>query len=254
MHLRLTPANGNDMDSYHAADRSTAVLAPASTPSLLRPFRQDVLRGLKGFPKRIPSKYLYDARGSQLFDQICELDEYYPTRIESQLMRQHGPSMARCLGKEIVLVELGSGSSEKSRILLDHLDDAAAYLPVDISASHLHQASRSIKAAYPDVDVHPLVADFMEPLALPSRYRGRSVCTYFPGSTIGNLERDEAARLLRNIRAMSGQRGGLLVGFDLQKDAEVLHRAYNDSKGVTAAFNLNVLTRINRELNADFDV
>lgn len=218
-------------------------------------FKIDVLRGMAGQPKRLLPKYFYDARGSQLFDQICETAEYYPTRTELAIMREHAADMARALGPDVLLVELGSGSSVKIRLLLEQLQNPVAYVPVDISAEHLAHAASRVDAAYHDLQVLPLAADFTDTFTLPRPSRSaRRTVAYFPGSTIGNFEPSQARKLLRRIAGVVGHDGQLLIGVDLRKDTGVLERAYNDAQGVTAAFNLNLLTRINRELCADFDL
>jgi L-histidine N-alpha-methyltransferase len=218
-------------------------------------FREDVLRGLSDRPKWLPPKHFYDERGSQLFDLICEQPEYYPTRTELGIMREHAPEMAELLGGGSLLVEYGSGSSTKTRLLLDHLPRPAAYVPLDISREHLHRSARRISQAYPDVEVAPLNADFTARYTLPplrSPVRRRAV--YFPGSTIGNFTPEEAGDFLRHITRTVGPDGCALIGVDLAKPREVLEPAYNDAAGVTARFNLNLLARINRELDGDFEL
>lgn len=217
--------------------------------------RADVLAGLQHAPKSIPSKFLYDARGSKLFDAICELDEYYPTRTERAIMNEHIEAMTETLGPGVRLVEYGSGSSAKTRILLDHLTDPAGYVPIDISREHLIRAAENLAASYPDLPVLPVCADYTASfeLPMPDRPVERTV-VYYPGSTIGNFEMDDARAFLRHIARLIAPEGGLLIGVDVQKDPDVLHAAYNDAEGVTAAFNKNVLRRINRELDADFDL
>ena len=218
-------------------------------------FRADVLRGLRATAKELPCKYFYDVAGSLLFDRICDLDEYYLTRTELEIMRRHAPEMAALLGRKCLLIEYGSGSSVKTRLLLDHLPEPAAYIPVDISEEHLRRAAGRLAEEYPGVPVLPLAADFTQPLLLPGNGRrpARRV-VYFPGSTIGNFVPAEAGALLRRTAELCGPGGGLLLGADLKKDPALLHAAYNDRQGVTAAFNLNLLVRINRELGADFHV
>jgi dimethylhistidine N-methyltransferase len=218
-------------------------------------FRQDVLDGLAQEQKQIPSKYLYDARGSKLFDRITELDEYYPTRTEAAIMREHIGAMADAIGDDALLVEYGSGSSEKTRILLDRVsDDLAGYVPVDISRDHLLAAAEGIAASYPPLAVKPVCADYTAPFPLPDLAEAAArTAVYFPGSTIGNFAPDDAVAFLRRIADTAGAGGGLLIGVDLRKDPSILHAAYNDREGVTAAFNLNLLRRVNRELDADFD-
>jgi dimethylhistidine N-methyltransferase len=218
-------------------------------------FRQDVLAGLAGAVKSLPCKYFYDQRGSRLFDEICELDEYYLTRTELAIMRQFAPEMGQQIGPGVMLVEYGSGSSVKTRILLDHLPDPVAYVPVDISGKHLRSTAQTLAVDYRHLEVLPVCADFTEDFALPASSREPThAAVYFPGSTIGNFRPARALRLLRRIADLCGTGGGLLIGVDLQKDVDVMEAAYNDERGVTAQFNLNLLHRINRELGADFDV
>ncbi len=218
-------------------------------------FRADVLRGLSASAKFLPSKYFYDEAGSRLFDRICELEEYYPTRTELAIMERHADEMADLAGPDCLLVEYGSGSSVKSRLLLDRLNAPAAYVPVDISREHLLTSAAALARAYPHLEVLPVCADFTRPLELPVPGRtARRRVIYFPGSTIGNFTPDEALNLLRATAHLGGPGSGLLLGVDLKKDPHILHAAYNDRHGVTAAFNRNVLARINRELGADFDL
>lgn len=218
-------------------------------------FLRDVLSGLKSTPKTLPCKYLYDERGSGLFDDICELDEYYLTRAEDQIIRRHAREMAEQLGEGVQLVEYGSGSSTKTRALLDELIEPAAYVPVDISREHLDRTAQALSAAYRHIEIMPVCADFTKSFALPSpRCKPTHAAVFFPGSTIGNFVRAEALMMLSQIAEMCGRGGGLLIGIDLQKDAEVIETAYNDSQGITADFNLNLLEHINRELDGDFDL
>lgn len=217
-------------------------------------FRQDVLTGLGRESKSLPCKHFYDRRGSELFDQICELPEYYPTRTELAIMHEHAAEIATAVGPGAALVEYGAGSSTKTRLLLEQLAEPAAYIPVDISADHLHATAQKLASAYPSIDIVPVAADFTRPFELPALAREAShAAVYFPGSTIGNFEPAEAKRLLRQISDLVGVGGGLVIGVDLQKDPSVLEAAYNDSAGVTAAFNKNLLERINRELDAEVD-
>ena len=216
-------------------------------------FLDEVTLGLQQSPKTLPCKYFYDERGSRLFDQICDLDEYYLTRTELAIMDAHAPQMAAQIGPGVMLVEYGSGSSVKTRDLLDHLSDVAAYVPVDISREHLRHTSRNLGKRYPELEVLPVCADFTTKFELPSPQREPTHCAvYFPGSTIGNFEPHEAEILLSRIAPLCGTGGGLLIGIDLQKDRETLEAAYNDAEGITAEFNLNLLRRINRELDGDF--
>ncbi len=226
-----------------------------SKESAYEPFVADILAGLRKQPKRISPIYFYDERGSQLFDRICELPEYYPTRTEMQILAGQGDSIARCIGDDALLVEFGSGSSMKTRLLLDRLSTLSAYVPVDISRSHLLNAAHGIAARYPHLEVLPVCADFTQPFPVPKPHRAaRRIVVFFPGSTIGNFDPAEAVSLMRVMHEVAGAGGGLLIGADLVKDPAVLVRAYDDAAGVTAAFNLNVLRRLNRELRADFDL
>jgi dimethylhistidine N-methyltransferase len=200
-------------------------------------------------------KYFYDRRGSELFDRICLLDEYYLTRAELAIMDQYAPEMGAQIGAGAMLVEYGSGSSVKTRYLLDGLPDPVAYVPVDISGDHLRQTARELARDYPHIEVLPVCADFTQDFALPRSQRPAShAAVYFPGSTIGNFMPGEAVALLRRITQLCGAGGGLLMGIDLKKDISMIEAAYNDRLGVTAEFNLNLLRRINRELGADIDL
>jgi dimethylhistidine N-methyltransferase len=226
----------------------------AAEPRLAN-FQADVLAGLARKPKRLSCKYFYDRRGSQLFDDICRLPEYYLTRCELAIMDRYAGQMADEIGPRAMLVELGSGSSVKVRLLLDQLEHAAAYAPVDISWEHLHATAGRLGRDYPGLEILPTAADFTERLWLPaSRVTPRRRIVYFPGSTIGNFRMGAARRILRRIALLCGHDGALLLGVDLEKDPATIEAAYNDAAGVTAEFNLNLLRRINRELDADFDL
>jgi dimethylhistidine N-methyltransferase len=221
--------------------------------SIEQELRADVLRGLSASPKRLPCKYFYDERGSQLFDDICELDEYYLTRAELAIMRRAAGEMAQSVGDGVLLIEFGSGSSTKTRLLLDELTAPLAYVPVDISRQHLLASARRLSQRYPHVEVLPVCADFAFDFDLPiSCHDGLRRVVYFPGSTIGNFERAAANKLLARMASLCSADGGVLIGIDLQKSPAVIEAAYNDARGITAQFNLNLLARINRELNADF--
>jgi dimethylhistidine N-methyltransferase len=214
-------------------------------------FREDVIGGLSLAQKSIPPKYFYDVKGGRLFEAICRLKEYYPTRSELALTRAHLGEIARFTGRGAVLIEYGSGASVKSRLLIGALAPSA-YVPVDISADALRGAATALRRRFPRLDILAVHGDFSRPLKIPmAQGRGRRV-VYFPGSTIGNLTPGEAQAFLRMTRGQVGARGAMLIGVDLKKDARVLHAAYNDAKGVTAAFNLNLLARINRELGGNF--
>ena len=221
-------------------------------PELASRFRQDVLEGLARPQKALPPKYFYDAAGSRLFERICRLKEYYPTRVELAITQRNLAGIARFTGQGCALLEYGSGESLKTRLLIRALRPSA-YIPVDISADALAGAVQRLGREFPWLAVHPVAGDFSRPIDLPA-FPGRARrLVYFPGSTIGNLTPDEAHGFLKMTRAQVGPKGAMLVGVDLKKDANVLHAAYNDAKGVTAAFNLNLLARINRELGGDFD-
>ncbi len=216
-------------------------------------FLEDVVAGLSLPQKQLPPKYFYDARGSELFEAICSLPEYYPTRAEISLTRQHIAEIARFAGAGCELIEYGSGASTKSQILIDALAPVA-YVPVDISESALRAAAAQLAARFPWLNVRAVVGDFGRPMAIPAfGGPGRKV-VYFPGSTIGNLTREEALAFLRMTRGQVGPGGAMLVGVDLKKDPNLLHAAYNDAQGVTARFNLNLLHRVNAELGGDFVV
>lgn len=215
----------------------------------------DVCAGLARTPKHLAAKYFYDARGSQLFEQICEQPEYYLTRAELAIMREHVEAISAALGSDVLLVEYGSGSGIKTRWLLEHLVQPAAYMPVEISASALQASVARLQEQFPDIQMLPVCADFTQALELPQPQRiQRRNIIYFPGSTIGNFDNDGALELLRHMHREMGDAGAALIGVDLVKDIGVLEAAYNDAAGITAQFTLNMLTRFNRELGADFDV
>ncbi len=218
-------------------------------PLGLESFRGDVVAGLSAPQKYLSPKYFYDAAGSRLFERICRLPEYYVTRAELALTRRHLASIARFAGRGCQLIEYGSGEGLKSRLLIRALRPAV-YVPIDISEEALRAAARGLAREFPWLRVAPLVGDFSRPLDIPVR-RGTESVVYFPGSTIGNLMPEEAHAFLAMSRGVAAR---MLVGVDLKKAPAVLHAAYNDSRGVTAAFNLNLLARINRELGADFDL
>ena len=220
-------------------------------------FRRDVLTGLRQPQKSIPCKYFYDERGSVLFDRITETEEYYPTRTELAIMKAHVGEMAELIGPRAALIEYGSGSSLKTRVLLDGLDDLAAYVPIDISQAHLLATAENLRDAYPGLSILPVAADYTADFDLPSLPDARKRVVYFPGSTIGNFDQSQAADFLAHAAEVAcdpgGPCGGLLIGVDLKKDRTTLEAAYDDAAGVTAAFNLNLLDRINRELDGTFD-
>jgi len=214
----------------------------------------DVLQGLRKPQKSIPSKYFYDEQGSRLFEQITELDEYYPTRTELNIMEKNLPEIVTLLGEKAILIELGSGSSRKTRLLLDEIPGLAGYVPVDISEEYLTKVSQTLRKEYPDLLIQPVCADYTNSLMIPDlRDSHRHYVLFYPGSTIGNFRPQKARKFLQNIAKLLNPGEGMLIGVDLVKDKEVIEAAYNDSKGVTAAFNKNLLLRLNRELGADFN-
>lgn len=236
--------------------------APAAAPVSfvdLQPavgrFLDDVLAGLGSMPRALSPKYFYDARGCELFEAICELPEYYPTRTELALMRDCAADMAAQLGEGGLLIEFGSGASVKTEVLLRVLRPAA-YVPIDIAIDALRASTARLAAGFPQLPIIAVCADYMQPLSVPAleRIKAPRRVIYFPGSTIGNLTPAEAQEFLGRARELAGAGGAMLIGVDLKKDPDRLRAAYNDAQGVTAEFNLNLLRRINRELAADFDL
>ncbi|OYX88529.1 MAG: L-histidine N(alpha)-methyltransferase [Rhizobiales bacterium 17-65-6] len=225
----------------------------ASEASGTGTFRADVIAGLGAARKSLPPKYFYDAAGSRLFDRICTLPEYYPTRTEAGILTEHAADIGRVVGRQAILVEFGAGSLVKVRTLLDALEQPAAYIPIDISEKHLIAASGELAHAYPRLKIMPVVGDFTASLTLPQVSGGR-VLGFFPGSTIGNFTPEEARRFLVEAGRTLGADARLVLGVDLKKAKERLEAAYDDAAGVTAAFNLNLLSRINRELGGGFDL
>jgi dimethylhistidine N-methyltransferase len=244
---------------------STPVLeAPVALANLFPPHNcapepddilAEVLKGLRESPKGLPCKYFYDARGSRLFDAICELPEYYPTRVEISILENNAQAIAEAIGKNATIVEYGSGT--KTHLLLKALYDfdcdPAAYVPIDIARSHLLEAAENLAHKNPDMEVLPVCADYTHDFSIPAAPGVRRVA-FFPGSTIGNFIPENACRFLSRIKQVCGEDAGLLIGVDLKKSRAVLESAYNDSKGITAQFNLNLLTHINRALGSDFDL
>jgi dimethylhistidine N-methyltransferase len=213
----------------------------------------EIIAGLTAPQKHLAAKYFYDERGSELFDEICRLPEYYPTRTELALMDEHLDEVAERVGPRAAVIELGAGSNQKIRMLLDRLREPIAYVPVDISADYLQRQAENLAQDYPDLQVRPVFADFTQPFALPEHDStpDRNLL-FFPGSTIGNFSRGQARALLEVMAGEAKPGGALLIGVDLRKDPALLHAAYNDAAGVTAQFNMNVLARLNRELGANF--
>lgn len=236
--------------------------APAKKPIALVDYHppsdditKEVLAGLAQPQKRLSPKWFYDEEGSRLFDRITRLPEYYPTRTELGILHTHIVEMADMIGSRAAIVEFGAGSSVKIRILLDNLETPSAFIPVDISGDHLLDATRQLATDYPDLEILPVCADFTQPfdLPVPAATVNRNL-VFFPGSTIGNFSLEQARQLLKVMALEAGPGGGLLIGVDLKKDRATLESAYNDEADVTAAFNLNLLVRLNRESGADFDV
>jgi dimethylhistidine N-methyltransferase len=225
----------------------------------LHPPREDLFRevvaGLGQPKKALPCKLFYDAQGSALFEAICELDAYYPTRTEMRILENAAAEIAELTGEAPLLIELGSGSSRKTHVLLEAIEPVS-YIPVDISREALVLACDELQQRYPDLMLHPICADYTQPVPLPAGVDtacGRRL-VFFPGSTIGNFTPAEALHFLKALRPLCGEDGAMLIGVDLKKNASILNAAYNDARGVTAAFNLNLLARLNRELEANFDL
>src|SRR5262245_46641747 len=227
---------------------------PRPAPAAESQFAHDVLAGLSARPKRLSPKYFYDAAGAQLFEQITALPEYYPTRCELAILREHAAAIARFIPERAAVIEFGSGSSRKARILLAAAPQAAAYVPVDISTEMLANEAAELRRDHPHLTVLPVETDFTQPFRLPAAVAAMPRIGFFPGSTIGNFEPHEASAFLRHAGRILGDRATLIIGVDLVKDAAVLNAAYDDPAGVTAKFNLNLLARINRELDGDFDL
>ncbi|WP_441000390.1 L-histidine N(alpha)-methyltransferase [Fodinibius sp. SL11] len=216
---------------------------------------QEVIEGLRKDQKTLPSKYFYDQRGSQLFEEITELDEYYPTRTEMSIMRNNMPDIIRTLGSDIVLAELGSGSSTKTRLLLDHLSCITSYVPIEISEQYLAKVVQNLNQEYPDLQINPVCTDYTTPFQLPAISEPyNNIVFFYPGSTIGNFQPPRAKAFLKNLSTLMGPGDGMLVGVDLKKDINVLEAAYNDRQGVTAQFNKNILRHINRKLDTNFNL
>jgi dimethylhistidine N-methyltransferase len=216
-------------------------------------FARDVIEGLSQPVKRLPPKYFYDAAGSELFEQITRLPEYYPTRTELGILRQRGGEICSILGQGAALVEFGAGSTTKVRLLLENCK-FAAWVPVDISGDFLNAQARALRKDFPALAVYPVTADFTAPFALPDGVKRMPKVGFFPGSTVGNFEPKEASSFLRTARNILGRGAQMILGVDLEKDERMLRDAYNDAAGVTARFNLNVLVRINRELGGNFEL
>jgi dimethylhistidine N-methyltransferase len=223
-------------------------------PAEASQFARDVLAGLTARPKRLSPKYFYDANGARLFEAITALPEYYPTRCELAILREHAAAIARFVPERAAVIEFGSGSSRKARILLAAAPQAAAYVPVDISTEMLADEAAELRRDHPQLTVLPVETDFTQPFRLPAAVADMPRTGFFPGSTIGNFEPHEASAFLRHAGRVLGPGATLIIGVDLVKDAALLNAAYDDAAGVTAKFNLNLLARINRELDGDFDL
>ena len=218
-------------------------------------FLADVIAGLSANPRTLPCKYFYDDRGAALFQKICELPEYYVTRTELDILDRNRAEIASYLGPNIQLIGLGTGAGTKTRILIEALEKLATYIPVDISEKQLRESAALFRKIFPELEILPVCADYLQPVVLPSsRHKAARNIVYFPGSTIGNFEPHQAVEFLRRIAKVCRQDGGLLIGADLKKDRDVIEAAYNDRASITAQFNLNLLQRVNRELGADFDL
>ena len=235
--------------------RAAPPLQPQEAPRLVRSaFAADVVAGLSAREKALPAKYFYDAAGSELFEAICRTPEYYPTRVETALLHRVAPEIAACIPEGAVLVEFGSGASDKTRVILDAAPQIAAYVPIDISEDALEKAAAAVSRDYPGLLVVCVAEDFTDAIRLPAAAQGRIKVGFFPGSTIGNFTDAEALRFLRSVKRQLGDDSVLLIGADLVKDEATLVAAYDDAEGMTARFNKNVLARINRELSGDFDL
>ena len=218
-------------------------------------FREEIITGLSLKQKAIAPKFFYDQKGSELFAQICDLPEYYPTRTEISILKTYSEEISQLIDKNCLFIEYGSGNSQKIRILLDILQKPAGYMPIDISKEYMLQACEELAIIYPDLNIIPVCADYTKDLELPLIEQDiNKKVIFFPGSTIGNLTPEEALELLQKSATLLNAQDGFLVGVDLKKDIDVLNAAYNDSQGVTAAFNLNLLPRINHTLNANFEI
>lgn len=216
-------------------------------------FARDVILGLSGDPKSLPCKWFYDVRGSELFEAITQLDEYYPTRTETALLASIAPNLGAALPAGAWVVEFGSGASRKSDLFLEALGTPKGYVPIDVSADYLAVAAGALSDRFPSLQVVPVVADFMAEVTLPTDMGSNPKIGFFPGSTIGNLNPAKAVEFLQRTRSMLGAGGSMVIGVDLKKDERRLVDAYDDAKGVTADFNLNLLDRINRELGGTFE-
>lgn len=213
----------------------------------------DVLKGLQKKQKTLPSKYFYDERGSQLFEEICRLEEYYPTRTELSILETHIQGIIESIGEEALLIEFGSGSSFKTRVILEHLNELTGYVPVDISGDFLFDEAEKLRSEFTGLDIYPVEADYTKTFNIEN-YGEQKRVVYFPGSTVGNFTPENARKFLGKTTRMLQKGDGLLIGVDAKKSPEILERAYDDAKGITAAFNKNLLRRLNSELGSSFDI
>jgi dimethylhistidine N-methyltransferase len=238
------------------SDHSPAAIQPASAATEEKSeLLSDVIAGLSSDSRSLPCKYFYDEQGAALFQKICELPEYYVTRTEIDILDRYHAEIAAQLGPKVELIGLGTGAGTKTRILIEALEEPAVYVPIDISEKQLRKSSMLFQKIFPHLEILPVCADYLQPVVLPSpRHKAARNVVYFPGSTIGNFEPNEALEFLQRIANVSGRGGGLLIGVDLQKDQSVIEAAYDDEAGVTAKFNLNLLAHINRETGANFDL
>jgi dimethylhistidine N-methyltransferase len=222
--------------------------------SVFEDFEKDVLQGLKESQKTISSKYFYDERGSELFEEISNLDEYYLTDAEVEILKSHSDEISEAVGPNSLIIEFGSGSSTKTRLLLEKLEEIAGYIPVDISRDFLFEEAEKLREEFPKLNITPLAADYTKPFELGVNGHASRRVIFFPGSTIGNFTPGQAKEFLFQSADLLGKGDGLLIGVDLKKDREILEKAYNDSEGITAEFNKNLLKRINRELGGNFNL
>jgi dimethylhistidine N-methyltransferase len=233
-----------------------AARSPAARPAAsVRRDRSELLQALHESPRRIPARFFYDRRGAELFDAITRTDAYYPTRVETGILRAHAAQLADHIGRHARIVELGTGSGAKTQILLDAVAQPATYIPIDVACTQLQAVAAHLRQRYPALTVLPVCADYTQTLELPAERNGKGrTVVFFPGSTIGNMEPQDARTFLRRLTAVTGEEGLLVIGVDRKKDRRVLELAYNDPEGVTAAFNLNILAHVNRILGSDFEL
>jgi dimethylhistidine N-methyltransferase len=214
---------------------------------------EEVIEGLSNEQKTLPSKYFYDEKGSELFDEITRLAEYYPTRTERKILEDNVKEIQEFLGEKVVLIEPGSGSSSKTKILLENMENICCYIPMDISGEYLNKVAEQLRKDFPNISIQPLAADYTKSFELPESKPDARKVLFYPGSTIGNFKLEKVQQFLEVMRDIIGEDGAFLIGVDLKKDISVLEAAYNDTKGVTAEFNKNILTHLNNEIDTNFD-